>query len=321
VEIKLEDFDDDVGEFEKTLTHGDSDAAEAEAEAPENGYTQELGLFEGISNDEYHKSQGLSSTSIKPAIKSLNLFNEVMSGRVPRKQTRQMFLGGAVHALTLEAYDFGNQVAVSKKFGTKNVDKEEKAEFYAANEGKIVINTEDYERCRYMRDSLLNLEEVRDIFKTGKPEVSGYYIDKGEKGRNNGTGMLCRYRPDWENSWCMPDIKSTVDASKEAFRKTIEKFNYHVSAAHYLEGSRILTGQTHNWFPLLCVEPEPPFEAAVYLLGPKSLAMGMQLRRQALDAINASRKADEWALLNDGIAEEIEIPDWSLKDLKFYSEI
>lgn len=276
--------------------------------------SHELGLFGGISNDEYHRSPGIGSTGLKPAIKSLNLYHETASGRVPFKQTEAMFLGSAVHALTLEAYDFGNQVVVSKKFKRTKEGFEEKAEFQEAHAGKIILSPDDYERCQYMRDSLLNLEEVRRIFSVGKAEISGYYMDND--GRGGGTSMLCKYRADWENYAGIFDIKSTRDASAEAFSKQIHNLKYHLSAAHYLEGSRILTGQSHNQFTFLCVESEAPYEAAVYVLGEQSLEEGMRLRRIALDAIKIGRQTDDWALLNDGVAQFIDIPSYALNELR-----
>jgi hypothetical protein len=276
--------------------------------------TQKLGLFRGVPNALYHSGPGESSSSIKPALKSLNLYNETKSGRVPFNETPAMRLGTATHKLILEAYDFASEIAISKKFGTGKAAKAEKAEFYAEHEGKTIITADDYENCKYMRDSLLNLSEVREIFETGEAEVSGYYVDRDRY--SAGSNMLCKFRPDWENSWCIADVKSTIDASEQAFSRTIHALHYNVSAAHYLEGSRILTGQEHDQFLFLCVEPNPPYEAAVYKLGPESLEAGLMQRRYALDAIKRGRETKEWPLLNNGVARVIEMPSYALNDLR-----
>lgn len=325
----LDNFETDITTAEKKLNELDKSRSEKngsteQAEAKTNGNTdlvsenkgrhQELGLIEGISNSDYHRSPGISSTSLKPALKSLNLYNETMCGRVPFEETEAMRLGTATHSLVLEAYDFGNQIAVSRKFGRSKDEQLAKAEFYAENKDKTIIDTEQYEKCRRMRDSLLNLEDVQNIFATGRPEVSGYYIDRDKYG--GGTNMLCKLRPDWEADWVIADVKTTRDVSKEAFSRTINDLNYHVSAAHYLEGSRIIGGQTHNLFAFLCVEPTPPYEAAVYDLGPESLERGMKLRRYALNAIKLGRETKEWPLINDGVAQTIEVPGYALNDMR-----
>jgi hypothetical protein len=273
-----------------------------------------LGMFGGITNAEYHRRAAIGSSELKPALKSMNLYNEIKAGRVPFEETEAMKLGTATHAAILEAYDFGVQIAVSKKFGRKTADREEKAEFYAANKDKTIINDEQYEHVRRMRDSLLNLEDVQSIMATGKPEVSGFYVDRGE--HNNGTNMLCKFRPDWENEWCISDVKTTRDVSAYAFSRTIHELNYHVSAAHYLEGSKALTGQTHNQFIFLAVEPKPPYESAVYTLNAESLELGINLRRNALDAIKLGRKTNEWPLINNGVAQSIGVPHYALNDYR-----
>ena len=333
-QMKFDDFETDVKQAEDSINERNHDESTIQQPArPTDGdcglctekqqsttgdsagnKAVKIGLFGGISNDDYHKGPGISSSNIKPALKSMNLYNETRCGRVEFKETQAMMLGTAVHALVLEAHDFGNQIAVSKKFGRTNVGKEERAEFHRENAGKVIINAEDYDRCRYMRDSLLNLEEVRIILESGEPEMSGYYVDRDEYGA--GSNMLCKYRSDWENSWCIFDVKSTRDASAQKFSRTIHDLNYHVSAAHYLEGSRILTKQSHNQFIFGCVESEAPFEAAVYVLGKDSLEAGQKLRRHALNAIKQGRDSGEWPLLNNGIAQEIDIPGYALNDLR-----
>ncbi len=326
--FELDNFDDDIKTAEGKINGNNNDGSgvqdtnesngdqagsgEGQQQAQGTGQSRpsvELGLFGGITNDDYHRGPGISSSSLKPALKSMNLYNEVKCGRVPFKESDAMRLGTAVHAMVLEPDDFDNQIAVSQKFGAKKADKEAKAEFYANNESKTIINIEDYDKARYMADSLTSLDEVAEIMATGKAEQSGYYIDRE-------TNMLCKYRSDWENDWCIADVKTCRDASELKFSRTINDLNYHVSAAHYLDGSRIITGQTHNQFIFMCVESSPPYEAAVYVLGEESLEAGQTLRRYALNEIKRGRDTGEWPLLNNGIAKTIDIPGYALNDLR-----
>ena len=274
-----------------------------------NKYGIELGLHSGISNDEYHRSPGISSSQLKPALTSMYRYNEAKCGRLPFKTTPAMGLGTAVHALVLEPDDFDNQIAVAPKFGRKKADLLDKEEFYAANIGKTIITEDQYSCAQHMRDSLLKLDDVQNIFKTGKAEQSGYYID-------HKTNMLCRYRADWENDWCIADVKTTASVSPDEFSRSIAKYQYHLSAAHYLAGSKELTGQTHNWFAFLTVESAAPYEAAVYLLDEESLEAGMELRRQALDSIKICKEDDSWPYINGGIAHTIGLPGYALNKLR-----
>jgi exodeoxyribonuclease VIII len=278
-------------------------------------YKVSLGLKSGITNNDYHSSPGISSSQLKPALKSMELYHESYLGNVPFKETEAMRLGTAVHKLTLEALDFPNEIAVSKKFGRTNAAKEEKEEFYAANKGKTIITHEQYDKCRGMRDSLMGLNEIQYIFQDGEPELSGYYKDHAAV-RNESTYMLCKYRPDWRTDWCIADVKSTTNVSADAFSKTINEFFYHLSAAHYLEGDRVLEGTDHRQFLFLCVEPEYPYEAAIYRLGQESLELGENLRRMVLPKIKQGRETKNWPRINDGISQEIEVPAYALNKLR-----
>ena len=166
-----------------------------------------------------------------------------------------------------------------------------------------------------MADSLLSLPEVREIFESGMPELSGYYLDKGDQtfmdGSQFGSGMLCKYRPDWRTDWCLADVKSSRDITAHAFSSTINALNYHVSAAHYLAGDRQLTNTDHEQFIFLCVEPEPPYLACVYVLDQESLSLGYEIRRASLNGIKHGRDTDEWPRINGGVAQSIGVPQYA----------
>lgn len=321
--MELDNFETEINSLEQKFNEDDrseKNAAaillQAETDGDKEHKTKrpshELGLFEGISNQDYQTSAGISSTTVKYADKAMVLYHQVMQGNVPFKESEAMRLGTAVHKLTLEALDFSKEIAVSKKFGRKKADQEEKAEFYAEHQGMTIIDSDQYEKCRRMRDSLMSLPDVAIIFESGKPERSGYYIDKGR----DGTGMLCKYRPDWRTDWCLFDIKSTTDISSGKFSRTVNDFGYHISAAHYLDGDKITTGTDHGQFIFGCVESEPPFLAITYTLGAKSLEFGRWARRNALNGIKHGRDTGEWPLYNHGITTDIEVPSYAMYDFE-----
>lgn len=271
----------------------------------------DLGLHAGISNADYHATHGISSTQVKYADKALELFHAHQTGAVKFKETPAMRLGTACHKLVLEEMDFDNEIAVSKKFGTSAKGKEEKAEFYAANEGKTIITPEEAEACQGMRDSIMKHDIMGEIFDGGAPELSGFYMDKCREGGNS-TFMRMKYRPDWRQDWCLFDLKSTTDASEEAFKRTIHKYGYHISAAHYLEGDRILKGTDHRQFIFGAVESKPPYLSAIYMLDEESLLVGEMLRRKALEGIKHGRSTGEWPGLNQGKPKLISIPSYAI---------
>ena len=88
------DFEAEIGEIEKTFVQADPE----QAPEPER-YKVELGLHEGISNDEYHSGPGISSSSLKYAAKAMELYQAHKQGIVSFEETEAMRLGTAVHKL------------------------------------------------------------------------------------------------------------------------------------------------------------------------------------------------------------------------------
>ena len=308
--LDFPDFDDDISAAESHFPDKQEPTPD-----PKQEYSQKLGFFQGISNQDYHDGPGISSSELKYCLKAMALYEAYKRGVVSFEETEAMRLGTAVHKMVLEAYDFGNEIVVHKKFGRGAKEQAAKVEFYKENPGKTVITPEQYEHCRHMTDSLLALDEIQLIMKVGQPEMSGYYIDKGDE-FNRGTGMLCKYRPDWTHPKLLLDVKTTLDISAPAFARTMHRLSYHVSAAHYLAGHKEATGKELDTFVFACVEPDPPYLACLYRLNLESLELGIEQRRAALNGILHGRETDEYPLYNNGVSQEIGLPAYA-----FYESI
>ena len=321
---ELDNFDEDIENaeqnFELSEVNGDDSeseplqrgADEGDAERPQ-AKEMALGLHEGISNAEYHAGGGISSTQLKQELKASAYYKAFDCGELTFTPTRQMRLGVAVHCLTLEPFLFDEQIALLPKNcqgNTKNA-KPNKAEFLAENRGKDYIHIQDMDIVSRMRDSLMIHPEASELLTQPdrQCEVSGYCLDFDEE-TGVGTHMLQKYRPDLRLDWAIADIKSTVNASPEAFSRTIADFCYDISAAHYLECDRLITGTDHRRFYFLAVESSPPFLTAVYVLDEVGLQVGEWRRRKALYSIAQCRRKQEWKGINADLVTEIGVPNY-----------
>lgn len=334
-DFELDDFNEDICNAERQTgivpeaaheSHGEqsesgeqtrgSDAQRPEGEIP--GHKQGLGLFAGISNGDYHSGGGVSSTELKQQLRCPKYHRAYATGELVFEPTKQMRLGSAVHVLSLEPLDFDNQVALLPKKAQGNAKnaKENRAEFEDWHEGKVIIHIQEMDTVKYMRDALMEHPEAGELLMSPERQVemSGYYIDKplddaveGEY-QAAGTYMLCKFRPDIRLPWCIGDIKSTNDASEEAFSRTIGNFGYDVSAAHYLEGDRHTSGTDHEKFFFLCVESMPPYLVAIYWLDSDGLKVGYWRRRKALYSIKQCRKNKHWPGYNNDEVKSISVP-------------
>ena len=265
------------------------------------------GMHLDISNTDYHASAGLSSSTLKLSLESMYKYKLSIDGELPFKQTPTMALGTAVHAYTLEPENFHNEIAIRPELGYSKVDKILMSDFEEANQGKVFITKDQAIMARAMSDNILRHPEVGQIMRNSVCEQSGFYTDKH-------TGMSCKYRPDIRNKHFIADIKSTVSIHPSKFSSTIDKFGYHVSAAHYLEGDKTLHGTNHEQFIFIAVENKYPFEVAVYTLGAKSLERGYELRARGLNSIQLAKETGHYPMINGGMAQNIEIPNWGFYD-------
>lgn len=270
----------------------------------------ESGFHAGIDNDDYHATPEISSSNIKTALKSMGKYKAQLDGESVFKTTPAMELGTLVHALVLEPHTFADQFAVSEKFdGRTNAGKAGKAAFLLANEGKIIVNVDQMEIAQAMAKAVMQHEEVKLLF-----AVEGIVFEHSGFCYDPETELRVKYRPDIRTDHFIADLKTCADASKEEFARSISKFGYHVSAAHYLKCDRDLFGTTHGQFIFICVESTFPYEVAVYTLKSTAIDHGYDQCSKALNMIKDAQTTGNYPQLNDGLACEIDIPAWSYKD-------
>jgi len=263
-----------------------------------------------LSNEEYHRRDGESSSAIKQFLKSAKHYNKYMNELLDddEEETKALRLGSLVHYLCLEADIFEFRYAIKKKMdGRTKEGKQYNLDFAAQNEGKIIIDESEYQTAQYMRDSVLTHPEATQLLKNGVAEQSYFYEDLK-------TGLLCKYRPDYKHEKYLVDIKTTKDASFNFFRNQLTNLKYHVSAAHYLEGEKVLFGNDHNNFIFICVESVAPFLAAVYPLEEESIQLGKRMRAKALAGIKECREKNVWSGYNDDLARYIGVSKWALNE-------
>jgi len=119
-------------------------------------------------------------------------------------------------------------------------------------------------------------------------------------------GRLDIVATDSHGATTIADIKTTEDASPEAFSKTIAQYGYAQQAAHYLD----LLGATH--FVFIAVEKTAPYAVGVYCLDPASVAMGRERNLRNLDLLESCQSSGHWPAYSSEI-ETISLPAWASK--------
>jgi exodeoxyribonuclease VIII len=125
------------------------------------------------------------------------------------------------------------------------------------------------------------------------------------------TGLACKIRADY---WVKPkryvlDLKSTDDASPDAFARSVYTYGYHRQDALYRAGFAAC-GETLEHFAIIAVEKEPPYACAVYVLDQDAIVKGFESVRRDIGRLAACIEADEWPSYSDGV-EQLSLPHWA----------
>lgn len=271
--------------------------AEAQSLSDSN---QLIGVFE-VPKEIYHKGPGISCSGLKNVMESPAYYQWALSN--PKKKSRQMRLGDALHALLLEPDLFSTDVIVAGKSGNTKAHQDAKKEFPEAN----VITEEDMEIVQAAADFIKSKELARKIL-SGYHEYAFYWIDEQ-------TGVLCKCRPDslHRTAGIIGDLKFTGAEDEEMFMRISSDFKYHVQNAFYLDGvieALKQSGQTipdfklPSLFFLVAVTSSEPISIIYGQFPAEYVEEGRKLYRKALKKYAECVAQNYWPTKNEVFNEE-----------------
>lgn len=263
-------------------------------------------------SEAYHADKtAVSSSVLKTILKSpASFYSQFLEGK---EETNDAFrLGSAVHMALLEPKKFFHYYLKQPDFGDQRSSKnrEKKEEWMKAQAPKaIILNEAEYIRIEGMINSVMKHPDASNLLKGGQPEISGYYCDPE-------TNIKCRIKPDFINFdlMMMIDVKTTQDCTRDAFIRSILKYQYDFQLAMYGEGTRLITGQSVNHFIFLAIEKDPPYEVGVYLCEESILNKGRNDYRRALDLLSDCLEKNHWPGYQASF-ESLGLPGWAIKSL------
>ena len=280
----------------------------------------ESAKFLEISNAEYRKKEGLSSSDIKRMMKSMATWKYFKDHPEEDNDTPALKFGRAYHKFCLEPYDFENEFAIMPKIDRRTKEgKEAYAAFEKEAEGKEIIDEETYNKLVDMRDVLYRTPYVKNLI-NGEHEKSFFWTD--EK-----TGIKCKCRTDSFGTFgslnVIVDLKTTSDAETSAFMRSAIKFNYDVQAAHYTAGLNAIYGKEYV-FIFIAQEVKAPYLVNVLQADEYFMKNGRDVRDSMLELFNKCDEVGEFpgymGFKDDKtFFNELSIPQW-LKNAMEYEE-
>lgn len=266
--------------------------------------------MENISNAEYRKKEGISSSDLKKMMKSMASYKYYKDH--PEDSDSEAFqFGRAYHKLMLEPDDFDNEFIVSPKFDRRTKDGKAAYEaFLAQAEGKEVINEETYQKLLEMQAALYETPFVKLLIK-GEHEKSFFWTDKD-------TGIPCKCRPDSfgqiKDQYICVDLKTTNDAETDKFMRDALKYGYDIQAYHYCKGLENAYKKQFK-FIFIAQEKTAPYLVNVLEADEYFMKSGEELTKSLLEKYKAATETDTWEgyMLKDSGINSLSVPAW-LKD-------
>jgi hypothetical protein len=260
----------------------------------------------GMPNEVYHSHhEGISSTGLKTMLRSSAHFKY----KPARSPSRAMMIGTAIHAALLEPEYFKNSYIVL----TSKVKDRKAAEYKQAVKDhgeELVLMSGESDKVIGMQEAVLSNPLMASRL-TGKGwrELSLFV-------RDFDTGVLVRVRFDLLlESGIIVDLKKTQDARQEAFSKSINTYEYDLSAALYADAFEWATGEQVP-FEFAAVEEEMPHGCKLYRPCETTMQEGRRKYRLALDTFAECEKTGVWPSLPCDEPEIISLPSYRMAQIE-----
>jgi hypothetical protein len=258
------------------------------------------GVLSEETNDAYHRRPEFSSSDIKYMLDSPMHFDRMVNKKdsVKRSANDVLDLGLCSHECFL-LKDTSQFVAIPAGIDRRTKDgKAAYEDFLKSNEGKRIVSRDMYENVMSMYEVISRNAQACSF-------LEGSTMERGALYQDNKTGLKCKFRPDIINldRGFIADYKTAASAAPHEFSKAVARYNYHLSAAHYLEGAQRLWPQKIKDYYFIVQEKTEPYAVAIYKMDAADIFRSFELRDQVMKKIQKCIVDNHW-------------PDWSEKILQ-----
>lgn len=273
-----------------------------------NAGTPSTGVYDAVPMERYHSWSAASNSQLKHLERSPAHLRAYLNQEYEEKPAQ--ILGRAIHAAVLEpalfeaawvkAPDVDRRTKAGKETWFKALD-------MAESLGAELLKGDDYETCLRVRDAVWASSAARGLLEgDGQTELSCLWRDRE-------SGVLCKGRFDRFSpsvaGGAIVDLKTTMDASRLSFERTIFKFRYHHQGYMYTEGAKALSLPLKHYC-IIAVEKEPPYGVGVYRLTEAALSLGGEVVRPLLERYALCKDRNEWPGYPDEV-QDISLPPWA----------
>ena len=244
----------------------------------------------------------------------------------PEAPTPAMILGTAAHCLILEPDRFADQFVVAEKCSAVKKSGEQcenpgkvccgdewfcgvHGKGAGSGDGRTILSPDEAEAVRGMAASVHSHPAARALLdRVAQVELSAFWTDSA-------SGVGCKARIDLlTKDNVIGDLKTTEDASPEAFARSVWNYKYHVQAIHYLRGLLASMATACDDYQIIAVEKSAPYAVAVYRINEEQLMLGKKQLDEMLTRWAECEKSATWPAYSDGVV-ELSLPAWAVRTL------
>lgn len=285
---------------------------------------------------EYDAIQGLSPSTIIPALKSAKHWKAAVDGAIERDSSVAMRLGTMVHqcilepdvdfrALAMDELGKGKPVAI---WQGKVRNGKAWSEFQEANAECTIVRQKDIdEHEQAVRDAYKMALEIakhptaRELLDDAVTEVTltaelGGTACKGRLDvlqiRNGSNRRTLRGLNNGDTA-VITDVKTTRNAEMRPFGSHAANLNYHVRLGTYKRLAE-KNGLEVDDVYVIAVENVPPHDVVVYRVSEQVLDEGWRLADQALQTIRFARERNRYDGMCPKGFDELYFPNWAMPE-------
>jgi hypothetical protein len=155
----------------------------------------------------------------------------------PPEDTDPKRLGRATHIAAFEPERFRNSIAMWD--GPRRAGKDWEA-FKQRNEGKELLTEDQHGKCMAIQKSVREDPVAKQYMQNGRGEVNLAWTTTTIE---SGAEFQCKGRIDFDAQDAIVDLKTTRDASPDAFARQVFGLRYHTQGAWYSDAYALLTGK------------------------------------------------------------------------------
>lgn len=253
---------------------------------------------------EYHAAEALGSSTIRALLSSTPA--HALYKLRHSEPSEAMALGTAVHCSVLTPQLYSAEIAIAPECDRRTtLGKETHAKFLSSVGNRTVITLKQQETVDKVWGAINACRTAKALLdRCQQRELSLFHLDK----------YATKARIDAYGRGIVLDIKTTRDASRAAFERSISQYGYGIQAAHY---RRVMEGVQLPFtdFIFIVVETEPPYGVAVYAMEEEVIALYEPQVEQAISDWTVCQETQSFRAYPDEI-QKVGVPRWLRRQLE-----